>query len=172
MKLKKYDVWFCNCGHIHLMDRKWFDWMREDYINRQIVRVCRICGTIYKQFLDPYEDGFCICSADIGDEEFNANSNMHFIFSRGIAVPTVAGLYAEYRSPSGVWYAPTEVYDEVRNDDPDFHTVDTNQLIHNIQREYREDADDILNSISGYVSGIDWTNTPYSYEAKRSIEGE
>lgn len=32
--------------------------------------------------------------------------------------------------------------------------------------------DDLLYSISGYISGIDWDGTPYSYKAKHNLEEE
>lgn len=156
----KYDVWFCKCGRIHLMNNDKYDWLAEDFQNRKIIRVCQNCGATRQTWLDEYfmefmEDeenprpSFTVCDSDVKEGEF-IGDNTRLIFSRGIPVPLENGEIAEYFGHSGIWY-----YSEGSC------KVWTKRLISDIRYHYKEDAEDILNSISGYAVGIDWGGTPY-----------
>ena len=149
------------------MNNDKYDWLAEDFKNRKIIRVCQNCGTTRQTWLDEYfiedEDdprpSFTVCGSDLKECEFTGDSNTQFIFSRGIPVPLESGESAEFFGPSGIWY-----------DSEGRCKVWTKRLISDIKYHYKEDAEDILNSISGYVVGIDWEGTPYSYEAKHSVK--
>lgn len=148
----KYDVWFCKCGRIHLMNKRKYDWLADDSKNRKIICVCQNCGATRQTWLDEYfEGGNIICSSDVKEGEFIGDNNTQFIFSRGIPVPLRSGGFAEYFT-SGIWY------------DSDIkRKVWTECLIDDIKYRYKEEAEDILNSISGYAVDIDWEGTPYHH---------
>ena len=160
--MSKYEVWFCDCGRIHLMDNKYLDWMQEDSKNRSVIRVCRNCGNVQEMFLDENIcGGYDICATDNIPEEFDSSPDTHFIFSKGIQVPMMSGGYATYRSPTGRWYTDPVVHIYGEETASKNYIVDTKSLIKEIRRDYKDQAEDILKSISGYVSGIDWTGTEY-----------
>lgn len=158
----KYEAWFCRCGRIHLMNNDKYDWLAEDFKNRKIIRVCQNCGTTRQTwldecFIDDVDDprpSFTVCGSDLKECEFLGDSNTQFIFSNGIRVPLLSGAYAEHHGAS-LWY-----------DDNGRCEVWTDRLIQNIQREFKDEAEEVLNSISGYVVGINWEGTPYSHEEK------
>ena len=143
--MNKYDVRFCRCGTIHVMPVSYYDWMESDYKNRSVYRVCQHCGKTIRTWLSEYDDGFCINSFEENDFELSKEDKDDFkvIFSTGIRVPLKSGNYATYQS-SGVWF-----------DDDQKSDVDTKRLIREVKDE------EILKSISGYVTGIDWSDTPY-----------
>lgn len=150
--MSKYSVRFCNCGTIHLMNNDNFDWMEEDFGNRSVVQVCRNCGFTKETYLEPYEDGFCHCGHEINEAEFEGDSNHRVIISRGIRIPLNESFgHAAYISPANHYF----------DDDGNLCTVDTKRLIEQIKHDYKDDADNILYSIAGYVSGIDWSGTKY-----------
>lgn len=163
--MAKYDVWFCSCGRIHLMNNDKYDWLADDFENRTIIRVCQNCGLTRKTWLDEesYFDGeldkpsFIICGTDLKEKEFIGDGNTQFIFSSGIPVPLESGAMATYCGRAGDWF-----------DDAGKCKVWTERLINNVKHQYKDDAKDVLDSISGYVSGIDWSGTPYSHEAKEA----
>lgn len=146
--MQKYDVWFCRCGTIQLMPNEYYDWLQEDYRNRYIIRVCQNCGATRKIWLEEYEDGFCICGTDANDFELTPDEikNCRIIFNQGIRVPIEGGTYADYHV-SNMWL-----------DNEGHKNVDTKRLIHIVKDE------ETLRSIAAYVSGIDWTGTPYDYD--------
>lgn len=154
----KYDVWFCKCGRIHLMNNNKYEWLVNDFKNRKIVQICQNCGATRQIWLDECftKDGdnlypsFTVCNSDVKECEFIGDSNIQFIFGNGVPVPLENGETAEYFEPWGVWH-----YSEGRC------KVWTKRFIDYIKYHYKEDAEDILNSISGYVAGIDWEGTPY-----------
>lgn len=174
--MKRYDVWFCECGRIHIMEYENFDWMKDNCAHRQVIRVCTNCGAVYGQFLtrNYYEDigeGFDINGFDITDKSIDTaidtsyGMEYRFHFSKGIMVPMKKGGYADYHFKDGfvnseyirnVFNTTDITYAECK--DPECTTVDTMRLI----REVKDD--DILTSISGYVVGIDWTGTKYERE--------
>ena len=43
----------------------------------------------------------------------------------------------------------------------DWATVDTNWLIQDIKRDFKDKAEEVLKHLSGYAVHIDWTGTPY-----------
>lgn len=161
--MSKYEAWFCHCGRIHLMNNDKYDWLSKDFRNRKIIRICQNCGATRQTWLDEYfiedEDdprpSFTVCGSDVKEGEFIGDSNTQFIFSKGIRVPLKSGAFAEYHGPAGGWF-----------DDKGKCEVWTDRLIQNIQREFKDEAEDVLNSISGYVAGINWEGTLYSHEEK------
>ena len=163
----KFDVWFCRCGHIHLMPSYYLDWIVEGPENRSIVRVCQSCGATYRMWLDEHEDGFDICGNDFYDKEIQS-SDCKVILNRGICVPMKSGLYASYHTSAGIWLDDEYNYNDLCEDEKKAHsTVDTARLIKEIERDFgKEYAVGLLTSISAYVSGIDWDGTPFSYEAR------
>ena len=149
--MKKYDVWFCKCGHIHLMDEKWFDWMSKDCQNRHVIRICQNCGATYEMWLsESFYGGYDVNGKKVENFEVWGDANVRILFNEGIAVPLVNGRYADYYC-NGTWWCDNNSF-----------KVDTAYFIKEVQSEYKYEADDILTSISGYVVGIDWTNTPYA----------
>lgn len=144
--MNKYDVRFCSCGTIHVMPVSYYDWMENDYKNRSVYRVCQRCGRTIRTWLSEYDDGFCVNSCEMNDFELSKENKDDFkvIFSKGIRVPLKTGNYATYHSCGNAWF------DEDKKSD-----VDTKRLIHEVKDE------EILKSISGYVTGIDWSDTPY-----------
>lgn len=145
----KYNVRFCKCGHIHLINDSWFDWMREDYKNNAVIFVCQSCGATHKIFLDTCEDGFSVNVVEMKNFQMNGGTNTKFIFSEGIGVPLEVGEYASFYANHRWYYGSGS------------SPVDTERLIRDVQREYKDEADEILKSISCYVSGIDWKGTKY-----------
>lgn len=144
---KEYDCLFCKCGRIHIMEKSVYDWMGQDYKNRIVFRVCTHCGASVMTWLDPYEDGFAINSCGVQNDTYDINnSSAKIIFSEGIKVPMKS---------------KTEYADEYFNcrfvsSKTLSCTVDTKQLIKEVN------DDDILRSISTYVSDINWDGTKYS----------
>ena len=162
----KYDVWFCRCGHIHLMPYEYFDWMEGDIRNRHVYRVCQSCGAVYEQYLDNYEDGYAICGASPKGFEIEPKSDVRVMMSPGIPVPMKSGQLASYHTPSNIWLDDGYNDAHVEETKKLHSTVDAKNLIKIVEKEYPEDHEDVLKSISGYVSGINWDGTPFSYEAR------
>lgn len=157
---KNYDVWFCKCGHIHFIPFDTFEWIKEDYINRRVIQVCQSCNSVRETTLDPYEDGFCVCRNDVESFEIrkDPNANEKFFTDKGVAVFLKNFDGASIPAVNKIgnrWFG----LDSKGN--RGFNPVDTLKLIQDIERNYKDDADDILRAISGYVSGIDWSNTEY-----------
>lgn len=168
----KYDCWFCDCGRIHTMNYSEYDWLSEKHEKRALIRVCQNCGATRMIWLSEYYDeftdnmGFCINGSDVEDGTIlstNGNNDEYRIFfSRGIKIPMKSGGYANWKfnhgyvnsdylkDTLGTTYIPTAL-----QKDPLCTTVDTERLI----REVNDD--DILQSISGYLVGIDWKGTKY-----------
>lgn len=151
--MSKYDVWFCECGHIHLMPIEYLDWMSENYEHRNIIRVCQNCGETKKMWLTDYDDELKINCKDFINFEMCDNANTRFLLNKGIYVPLINGDCTDYATYycNGVWFYESNKC-----------KVNTIQLIKEIQYKYKDKADDILKSISGYVAGIDWTGTDYA----------
>lgn len=157
---KRYDVWFCTCGHIHFMPFDVLDWIEDDYINREAIQVCKSCGAFRKTTLDTYEDGFCICRDTKRDSKITENIDrcVRLFVDNGVSV-YLKNFDGSTISASGKlgnkWFGVNSKGNQ------EFSSVDTLRLIQDIKHNYREDSDDILRSISGYVSGIDWSGTEY-----------
>ena len=148
------------------MDYDLFDWMEEDYINNQVVRVCSHCGASHKMFLTPdnFDEGWYVNGSDVRDTVIDcANNNYKFIFSSGIIVPMKEGNNATAHQAGKFmdWdyiektYPGFSVY-SLEKDHPEVFQVDTEYFIRSLS-----DRKDVLKSISGYVSGIDWSGTEY-----------
>lgn len=143
--MKRYDVIFCSCGTIQTMPTEYYDWLEEDYKNRFILRVCQRCGKVVKVWLSEYEDGFAINATSVENFELTdeAKGNFRILFNKGIQVPLKNGEYADYHT-AGVWFS-----EQGKSE------VDTDRLIKEVKDP------DILRSIAGYVSGINWKGTSY-----------
>lgn len=146
---KKYDVWFCRCGTIQLMPEEYYGWLQEDYANRSIIRVCQNCGRVQRVWLSEWEDGFAVNASDIEDVELTPASNCRILMYKGIRVPMKSGEYA------------TSHFNTYWFDDNGSRDVDAEHLIRVIRKSYPDTYDDVLRSIAGYVSGINWNGTPY-----------
>lgn len=167
----KYEAWFCHCGRIHLMNNDKYDWLAEDFQNRRIIRVCQNCGATRQTWLDEcfMEDeddprpSFTVCGSDLREGEFIGDSNTQFIFSKGIRVPLKNVFrFATSRLGGNGWF----------DEDGNPGEVDTESLIKEIRSQFKDEAEEVLDSISGYVVGINWESTPYSHEAKMNRSSE
>lgn len=162
---KRYNCWFCSCGRIHVMDYEVYEWLKKDCEHRRVVRVCQNCGRSTVTWLQDYCYGSLeICGNDFTDQEVipGGEYEYRFILNRGIKVPMVSGWYANsYHGNTYVDWDYIQTYygnsdlSEVEKKNPGVTQVDVETLI----REVKDD--DILRSIAGYVSGIDWTGTKY-----------
>lgn len=163
MSNKRYDAWFCDCGVIQLMDYQLYDWMQEKPDKRRVVRVCQHCGATRVIWLSEYEDGYAINGADFYNHILSPSEDYeyHIIFDRGIEVPLKCGFYADsYRANRYVsWHYVESEYGgdlaTAEKSDPDCCTVDVKRLIKEVNDE------DKIQSIAGYVSGINWSGTKY-----------
>lgn len=158
--LRRYDVWFCTCWHIHFIPSDILDWIKDDYRNREAIQVCNSCGAVRTTTLDTYEDGFCTCR----DEKQNFKITKNIERCLKLFVDNGVSVYLKNFDGSTVpasgklgsrWFRVNSKGNQ------EFSSVDTLRLIQDIKHNYRDDADDILRSISGYVSGIDWSGTDY-----------
>jgi len=80
----KYEVMFCECGRIHILNRSDYEWMKEDMKNRKAYHVCTNCGSTYVQYLDECLDGFCLCKADVRDKILTSDDKYKIYISNGI----------------------------------------------------------------------------------------
>jgi len=171
-KKKTYDIQFCSCGRIHVMSFDEIEWLSEDYKNRSIIRACANCGKANVTFLtEGFEQGtFDVNCCDLERYGNIIWNNTKLFYSRGIKVYMKSGKEAdteqsgyfanceEWTHMNGSGYQPIEAAEKERKD---WATVDTERLIETIKREYMNDADDILRSISGYAVKIHWEGTKY-----------
>lgn len=169
--MKKYDVMFCCCGRVHFMPMAWYDWMQEDCEHRRIIRVCQNCGATIMVFLDKNGNCFDVHETTITNAEITpSDMEYRLSFSRGEKIPLKCGYYAdahqadryiswEYcREKLGTDYLPT-----AESMNPGCCEVDTERLIREIG------DDDKLQSMSGYVVGIDWAGTKYDWRKKSPV---
>lgn len=176
----KYDIWFCDCGRIHFYPRSDWDWMAEDHEHRRSTQICRNCGAIYEHFLtenfDEYEgkpgfdlNGYSYTNLDRIEIDPKDEIQCRFYIDKGIKVPLKEGGYAdghwcgvyfnaEYMNKMGY---PSDISETCQH--RECITVDTERLIHNITYDYKDDAEDLLKCISGYIVGINWDGTKYSH---------
>ena len=162
--MKRYDCWFCGCGRIHIMDNELYDWMAEDHERNHVVRVCNNCGAARRIFLTSNCEGWDVNGCDVQNTEIDCTKNHYrFIFSRGIRVPMKEGNDATSHCGNLFidWDYVTKTYPnhsiyELEKKHPAVITVDTEQLIRNVR------DNEIVRSISGYASGIDWSGTEYA----------
>lgn len=160
----RYDCWFCNCGRIQPMDWGFFDWMAENPDTRRLIRVCQNCGATRMQWLDEYDGGQAICGTDLSDKIIDTTDDNEYqiIFDHGIRVPLKCGVDAEaYLANTYINFdylrehVGTTWVAEAEKIEPGCCTVDAERLIRDVKDE------DLIKSIAGYVSGIDWTGTKY-----------
>ena len=160
---------FCNCGRIHIIPKLW-DWMAEDHENRSAIHVCTHCGETVRMFLTPYDDGFATNIVDVRDEDFEGN--FRIIASRGVIVYMNSGVEADtfqsgYFANSDEWKM-VELQEEYESLELSYKlnqpwcTVNTNRLIRDIEIKYKDEADKILNQLSGYLIKINWDGTKYA----------
>ena len=159
----KYSVKFCPCGKIHIINNEsvW-NYMADDYKNRKVVYVCTNCGRTDLLFLDEYGGGFCECSHSLIDEEVESVSKV--IADSGISVFTKSGDKADYYSNGyfvnmAEWerhqYDHSSLYEAYKAKE-NWCTVDTEALKRSIKIIYKNDAQEVIKSIKGYVTKIDW----------------
>jgi len=170
--MKKFDIRFCKCGRIHHMPSDELDWLAKDTKHRAIIRICANCGMAEVVFLsETFNNKFDVNVCDLERYPIKEWNNTKIYYSRGIRVYMKSGKEAdteqsgyfancdEWTHMNGSGYQPIEAAEKERKD---WATVDTERLIDNVKREYKEDADDILKSISGYGSvKIHWKGTKY-----------
>jgi len=131
--------------------------------------VCTNCGTTVRMFLDEYDDGFATNIVDIRDEDFEGN--FRIITSRGIIVHLKSGVEADLLQ-SGYFvnrdeWKLVELQEEYESLELAYKlnhswcTVDTDRLIRDIENKFKDDADKILNQLSGYLVKINWEGTKY-----------
>ena len=160
----EYNVHFDSCGRIHVMPYEYLDWCQEDYQNRYILEICQNCGSAYKTFLDEYyEGGFVVCGCDVENLEIFGDPNVCVLINRGIRVPIICDGCHDYADAycNGRWYYQYK-----------FAEVDTAKLINEVHSNYgftSEEADEILKSISGFVTKINWEGTPYDRDMIMNI---
>lgn len=167
--MEKFNITFCRCGRIHVAEHG-YDWLAKDWKNRSLVNVCTNCGATTSTTLSPYEEeSFTVNCVDLRDESFEGLVRIRV--SSGIRVYNLSGkLINERRDRFFVnhkqmleveetgEFMPLHEADKLRKP---WITVDTERLIADVQREYKDDADAILRTISGYSVPIHWENTPY-----------
>ena len=184
--MSKYDVRFCGCGRIHLIDREKENKVLED--NKNLLLICGGCGAatliganIESDFDDSdktcymmydreltYEKTKTITPADFESTEKEKGIG-EILYSKGIRVPMKSGNYAtSYHDGrfADMWY-------------PDFWKIQRNDItveeimgfIDKFNRDrttvdmrkfIRQNLDDELEAISQYyVDGFDWKGTKF-----------
>jgi hypothetical protein len=145
------------------MPTEYFDWMTGDIRNRRVYRVCQSCGAVYEQFLDNYENGYALCGNSPKNMEIAPASDVRVIFNTGIPVPMMSGCFASYHTSANIWLDDGFDDAHVEATKKLHSTVDTKNLIRIVKNEYPENYENVLRSISAYISGIDWRGTPYEH---------
>lgn len=142
--------------------------MSEAYEERSIVNVCTHCGATVRTFLTPYDDGFAVNSYDV--KSSCVEGYIRLVTSSGIPVYMNSGKEADYCF--GGYFANSEEWrektfksyiplDKAEANRLPWATVNTKNLIDTVNKMYKEDAESILRSISGYVVRISWDGTDY-----------
>lgn len=176
---KKYDVWFCNCGRIHFFPTEDYEWMMGDPEHRSSVQVCRNCGAIKEHSLADCGDEYSINHTGFERQNYinfmeSSEYQRRFYMHTGIMVPLKEGGYADAYTTYSLSHIymnykyiqenyHIDDYQQHIKDHPELFTVDTPKLIREVTKKYQEVADDLLISISGYNSGIDWSGTKYQH---------
>ena len=161
--MKKYDVWFCDCGHIQTMPTEYIEWMTKDASHRRVIRVCQHCGNTRVIWLDTFMDGFSINSSDFRDKEINTKDTdieYRIIFSDGIRVPMMCGGYADFFT--GDKFVNYEYMEADTQRSYDIMIDNTKYTTVNMEAFIKQNDPDVLKSIAGYyVEGLDWSGTEY-----------
>lgn len=165
-----FDVRFCRCGRIHVMDGSVYDWLAGDHTKRSVVRICSNCGVATRSFLDTYEDGFAMNTYDLRDTEEEMFAKV--IASSGIRVYMKSGEEAD--TFQNGYFANCDEWRRMENTRRDFvsicdaekqgqdwATVDTERLIQDVKRKFKDQAADVLKYISGYMVKIHWAGTEF-----------
>lgn len=168
-----FEARFCRCGRIHVKDQKDYDWMAEDHTKRSVIDICSNCGVSHKTFLEPYEDGFALCSSDLRDSEDEVFAKV--IASSGIRVYMMSGEEAD--TFQNGYFANCDEWrrmEQTRNDfcsicDAEkqrqaWATVDTERLIRDVKVKFKDRAPEVLKLLSAYLVKIHWTGTEYETE--------
>lgn len=189
--MTNYDIWFCNCGHIHFMPEVEWNWMYHDPINRRVLQVCRNCGAInectwrHNDAVDAREESYRKGYSSLNDinpitidPAYAGCSKVRL--DKGIRVPLVEGGYADTYH-NGIWhnkeYMDQKGYSSCPSDYPNCFKVNTEKLIGEIQMNYPNSASDLLRDISNRPSTINWDGTafekfdPKSYTNAIILEG-
>ena len=187
--MSKYDVKFCGCGRIHLIDCRKENKILED--NKDLLLICGGCGaaTLIGAYIEPdfddpdktcyimysreftYENTKTVTISDFGSTDGKKGIGEIF-YSKGIRVPMMTGNYA------------TNCFDGKFSDMlyPDFYKVQRRDVTvseimefidefnHdrttvNMDRFIAENPDDILEEISHhYIRGFSWKDTKFADE--------
>ncbi len=174
---KKYDVWFCTCGRIHFFPMEDYEWMMGDPEHRSSVQVCRNCGAIKENSLADCGDGYSVNHIGFKRQTYinfmeSSEYQRRFYMHTGIMVPLKEGGYADTYTMHNLSHSYMNykyIQENCHSDDcqqyikdhPEVITVNTPKLICEVTKNYPEIADDLLGSIAGYYSGINWTGTTY-----------
>ena len=171
----KYKAEPCRCGRIHIKQKDDNNWLAEDTY-RRVIHICGNCGYAYKSFLtENMEDGYdCNCYGLNEGVSFEYNS-IKIYYSRGIKVYMKSG--AEADSYQNGYFANCEEW-QFAEKDPNYKSiidserkreswavVDVEKLINDVERTYKDEADDILKAISSFFSlNIHWSGTKYEQD--------
>lgn len=187
--MSKYDVRFCKCGRIHMIDNEKLEKILED--NKNLLLICAGCGDatligadIEPDWNEPNKDCYMMYSGDFSAYDDRTVTETDFesteikkgikeiIYSHGIKVPMMTGQYAtDYYNGrfSDRWY-------------PDFYKIQKTDItvkeimefiddyMHdrttvNMKRFINETPDDMLEEISRYsVDGFNWKGTKWETE--------
>ena len=183
---KKFDVRFCSCGRIHLVD--WDSIENAIDNNKEILLICGGCGRASRIGADDYFDGgksmYTIDLAHeskdhviIDERNFsdNADSSEEYfpkftkiIYSNGIRIPMKNGYYATSYF-NGIWQ-------DTRRDHINFNEARLlRKSLADVQKEYEEnlansrivDVDRLFNSLNDEEKRV---LTPYRYRFEKSKE--
>ena len=184
--MKKYEVRFCSCGHIHLIPTGKIDNAIEN--DKELLFICGDCGAAVligaeKEYdFDTREDCYMMYSYDfssydskeITKESFGQNDNSKAIsevyYSHGIKIPMMNGFYATFYQ-DGIFYDNRLIFNMYEIDRPDVTAEEVQKFIKrskeemktvNMRRFISENSEDVLEEISNYyIKGLDWTGTKY-----------
>jgi hypothetical protein len=175
---RKFDVRFCRCGRIHLVD--WCDINAAIDTEKEILLICGGCGAATRIGADDYDGGKAMYSIDltheskdhvvIDERNFADNtepSEKYFpkftkiIYSNGIRVPMKNGYYATSYF-NGIWQ-------DTRRDYINFNEARLlRKSVADVQKEYEEDlansrivdVDRLFDSLNDEKKRV---LTPYKY---------
>lgn len=165
-----YITRFCGCGRIRYIPQNVYDWMAEDYKNREVIWICKNCGATERIFLTEYENGYYVNSTDIN--EYAEPVQCRIYASSGIPVFMKSGSLADvfidaYFANRDEWISKEnnpdyESIDKSECRGEPWATVDTDRLIQQIKRSNSITADDIIRSIMSHrAARIMWDKTEY-----------
>ena len=183
---KKFDVRFCNCGRIHLVDWDSIDNAIDN--NKEILLICGGCGRASRIGADDYfDEGKAMYTIElthegkdhviIDERNFSDNtdpSEKYFpkftkiIYSNGIRIPMKNGYYATSYF-NGIWQ-------DTRRDYINFNEARLlRKSVADVQKEYEEnlansrivDVDRLFNSLNDEEKRV---LTPYRYRFEKEAK--